>query len=232
MKHFFLFLFFPYFISAQPNAKKIIALANSKFSKVKSYTASINLQFNIPGVQIEPIAGKVFYKKPDKFRIHAKGIIFLPKQNPYFAMQSIRDTSSFTAIISGEEKIGSNATVVVNVIPNDASGDLILAKLWIDQINHLVHKAQLTTRNNGTIIIEQQFGTAAHAALPDEIKFVVDMAKFKVPKAMTMELNSTSKVNKGSINSRGIGEIKLNFNHYSLNQQFSDSVFTTPKPEF
>lgn len=229
MKHFILILFFPFWILAQPNAKQIIASANSKFNKVNSYTANINLQFSIPGVQLEPIAGKVFYKKPDKFRIHARGIIFLPKQNPYFALQTVRDTNSFTAVISGEEKIGNMLTRVVNVIPNDATGDLILAKLWIDEVKYLVHKAQLTTKNNGTIAIEQYFGNAAATALPDEMKFVVDMAKFKVPKAMTMELNSKAKTGGEVLNARGIGEIKLNFSNYKLNQQFSDTVFSAPK---
>jgi hypothetical protein len=229
MKHFILILIFPFCISAQPNAKQIIAIANSKFNKVNSYTANINLQFNIPGVQLEPIAGKVFYKKPDKFRIHAKGIIFLPKQNPYFALQSVRDTNSFTAVISGEEKVGNILTRVVNVIPNDATGDLILAKLWIDEVKYLVHKAKLTTKNSGTISIEQYFGNEAETALPGEMKFVVDMAKFKVPKAMTMELNSKAKTGGEALNARGIGEIKLNFSKYKLNEQFSDTVFSAPK---
>jgi outer membrane lipoprotein-sorting protein len=229
LKNILLLVFVPVSSFAQMTPKQLIAAAYNKFSQVSSYVANIHLQFNIPGVYLEPIQGKVYYKKPDKFRIQARGIIFLPKQHPYLVLQTVRDTHSFAAVISGEEKIGNVSIRVIHVIPNDAAGDLILAKLWIDEKSFLIHKAQLTTKQNGTISIEQFFGGASQGILPDEIKFLVDMTKFKVPKAMTFELNSKSKKTTEVVNSRGTGEIKLHFSHYKLNQVFSDTVFTSPQ---
>lgn len=211
-------------ISFAQNPKEIIAKVNQNFSKVKDYAADIAMQFQIPGVNIEPISGKVYYKTPDKFRVKTKGIVFLPKQNPYYALAMLKDTNAYTAISSGTEKIGGINCAVINVIPNSEM-DLILGKFWIDYAKGVVMKSQLTTKSNGTIIIENSYGTMTQYALPDKIVFTVDMTKFKVPKAVAVDLNSKSKSNKNE-SGRGTGTIQLLFTKYTLNQKLSDAVFT------
>lgn len=206
--------------------KEMIAQVNKKFSKVKDYAADIAMSFQIPGVNIEPIAGKVFYKTPDKFRVKTKGIVFLPKQNPYYALALLKDTNAYTAILSGNEKIANVNCHIVSVIPNFES-DLILGKFWIDHTKGVVLKSQLTTKSNGTIIIENRYGLMEQYALPDKIVFTVDMTKFKVPKAVAVDLNSKSKGNKYEPN-KGTGTIELQFSNYSLNKQLKDEVFTQP----
>jgi hypothetical protein len=213
----------------QKTPKQILEAASQRFGKVQTYSAGINLIFQIPGVQLEPITGKVYYKKPSKFRIHSKGIIFLPKQNPYYALQSIRDTNSFTAVPSGAEVLNGKSTTVISVIPTQESDDLILGKFWIEESTQLVHKVQLTTKTNGTITIEQRFGSFAGYGLPDEIKFIVDVAKFKIPKAVAMELNSKAAKGKDLKNQKGTGEIILRFSNYILNKKLDEKVFEESK---
>jgi hypothetical protein len=213
----------------QKTPKQILDAANQRFGKVQTYSAGINLTFQIPGVQLDPITGKVYYKKPSKFRIHSKGIIFLPKQNPYYALQSIRDTNSFTAVPSGTEQFNGKNTTVISVIPTQGSDDLILGKFWVEEATQLVHKAQLTTKTNGTITIEQRFGSFAGYGLPDEIKFIVDVAKFKIPKAVAMELNSKTKKGNEIKNQKGTGEIILRFSNYLLNKKLDEQVFEETK---
>jgi len=215
--------------SGQKTTKQVLYAATQRFGKVLTYSADINLTFQIPGVQLESINGKVYYKKPSKFRIHSKGILFLPKQNPYYALQSIRDTSSFTAVPSGTELYNGKKNTVISVIPSDGTDDLVLGKFWIEESTQLVHKAQLTTKSNGTLTIEQRFGTFAGYGLPDEIKFVVDVAKFKIPKVVAMELNSKSKKASEARNKRGSGEITLRFSNYKINKQLEEKVFEETK---
>ncbi len=229
MRYIFLLFFFPFLVHAQSNPKQLIEAANQRFAKVISYSAAINLNFQIPGVQLEPINGKVYYKKPTKFRIHSKGIIFLPKQNPYYALQSVRDTNSFTAVPSGSEILNGKSTTIISVIPTANSDDLILAKFWIEDARQLIHKVQLTTKTNGTITVEQSFGLFANYGLPDVIKFVVDVAKFKIPKVVAMELNSKSKKTDPENLQKGTGEITLKFSNYILNKQLDESVFEETK---
>lgn len=207
----------------QLSPKRLIHEVNRKFAAVKDYSASLNMRFDIPSVRMEPVQGRVFYKQPDKFRIRAEGIIFLPRQNPYFTLQSIRDTNAYTAIYAGEELIAGVKTVLVNVIPLDAGGELILARLWIDPLKKLILKSQLTTKSNGTIGVEQVYGTSQAFALPDKMRFTIDVTRFKIPKVVAVDINSKSGGQK--MPPKGTGIIELSFSAYKLNQNLSDTVF-------
>lgn len=213
-------------ISVAQNPKEIIARVNQNFSKVKDYSADIAMKFQIPGVNIEPISGKVFYKTPDKFRVRTKGIVFMPKQNPYYSLAMLKDTNSYAAILSGTDKISNSNCAIINIIPN-AETDLILGKFWIDYVKGVVMKSQLTTKSNGTIIILNSYGSQEGFALPDKIVFSVDMTKFKVPKAVAIDLNSKTKGSKNESN-KATGTIELLFSGYALNKQLSNEVFIQP----
>ena len=43
--------------------QELIAKVNKNFAGVKDYSADLMMNFSIPGVNIEPMAGKVFYKR-------------------------------------------------------------------------------------------------------------------------------------------------------------------------
>lgn len=204
--------------------KEILHRVNARFEKVKDYSADIFMQFDIPSVKLDPIKGKVFYKAPDKFRIRTKGIVFLPKQNPYESINTLRDTNSYMAFIAGTEKIGDVNCSLINLIPN-TDGDLVMGKFWVDASRSVILKSQLTTKSNGTLQIDNQYGSRIANALPDKIRFTFDVAKFKVPKAVAMEINSKSE-KKTNLPDRGTGTITLDFTNYLLNQKLPDSVFT------
>ncbi|MFN8317751.1 MAG: hypothetical protein U0T32_14980 [Chitinophagales bacterium] len=224
-------IFFSLFFSIThaQTPKQIIAAVTKKFALVNDYSAVINMQFDIPSVNLQKIDGKVFYKKPNKFRIKTQGIVFLPKQNPYFAITALADTNSFTAILSGEERVNNSNTSIINVIPN-SEGDLILGKFWIDTKRAIVLKSQWTTKSNGTIQIENFFGTNATYALPEKMLFTVDVTKFKVPKAVAVDINSKSspKSPKAS-GAKGTGKITLSFSQYTVNKKLPDAVFDETK---
>lgn len=212
--------------SAQ-SPKQILAKVNEKFAKVNDYSANIHLQFELPSINLQPIDGKVFFKKPAKFRIRTKGIVFLPKQNPYYSLSALADTNSYTAINTGEEKIGSVNAVIVQVLPNGGDNDLILGKFWIDRVNSVVLRSQLTTKSSGTILVDNSYGASSSIAyaLPDRMTVTVDMAKFKVPKMVSADINSKS-THTANDSKKGTGVIKLSYSSYAINQKVPDSVFT------
>jgi len=207
--------------------KQSLAAVNQRFAKVNDYSANIHLAFNLPSVNIQPIDGKVYFKKPSKFRIKTKGIVFLPKQNPYYNLTALADTNSYTAFTTGEEVIGGVKVTVIKVSPNADDNDLILGKFWIDKGRNLVLKSQLTTKSAGTILIESAYGPNANIAyaLPDKLTMSVDMTKFKIPKMVSADINS--KPSHGANEPRkGTGVITLSYSGYAINQKVPDSVFT------
>ena len=200
-------------LSAQ-SPKKLFAEINKKFDKVNGYKSDLRLDFDIPFVKIKTVNAKAKYTKPDQFDITSTSLLFLPKQKNLMAQQVLRDTNSYTAVLAAEETISGVKTIVVNVIPN-TDGDLILGKFWIDKTRKLILKSQLTTKSNGMVTIENTFGKFADYALPDKMQFTVDVAKFKIPKALVADIGSN--VNKtATTKPQNKGSITLNFSNYVL----------------
>lgn len=222
-----LFCFFATGAFATDDAQTIIAGVNRKFSQVNDYTADAYMVFDIPGVKLRNMKGSAYYKKPHKFRIRAKGIFFLPKQNMAQQMNALlADTKSYTAVLSGYEKVGTVNCAVINVIPLKNDGELIISKLWVDPANSLIMHSQITTRNNGTVETFNTFGTAQaqQLGLPSRIEVRIETAKFKVPKMLAADINKSSAKSKEPVSK--YGTIQLNFSNYKINTKLKDEVFT------
>lgn len=225
MKHAFirllLALLLPYGVSAQQPAQ-VLGAAYKNFKRLNDYSANVKMDFDIPSVSIKSIEGKVFFKQPSRFRIKTNGIIFLPKQNPYYALSFLADTTAYTAVATGTETIANVECKIITVLPLK-EGEVILCKLWIDAARSLIMRSQITTRTDGMIQMDNTYAPGSVYPTPDKILFTVDMTKFKVPKAIAVDINS--KTTTGSYNQKGTGRITISFTGYKVNQNLSDSVF-------
>lgn len=211
---------------ASEDAQSIIAGVNKKFAQVNDYTADAHLKFNIPGVKIKDLDGRAFYKKPGKFRIKAKGIFFLPRQNMAQQMNMmLAATDTYTAVLSGQEQVGAVRCAVINVIPLATDGELVIARLWVDPERSLILRSQITTRNSGTVETFNTFGANAAQALPSSIEVKVETGKFKVPKMFAADINKNSSSRPAGPASK-YGTIKISFNNYRVNTKLNDAVFT------
>jgi outer membrane lipoprotein-sorting protein len=204
---------------------QLISAVYKNFLRLRDYSADVKMDFDIPSVNMKSIQGKVFFKQPNKFRVRTSGIVFMPKQNPYFALTFLADTTAYTAVETGQEKIDGIVCRVITTLPLK-EGDIILAKFWIDAQRMIVLRTQLTTHTNGMIQMDNSYGKQTVYPLPDKTLFTVDMTKFKVPKAVSIELNAKPTTNVTTYNQKGIGYITLAFSGYKINQKLPDTVFT------
>lgn len=204
---------------------QLIGAVYKNFLRLRDYSADVKMDFNIPSVNMKSIQGKVFFKQPNKFRIRTSGIVFMPKQNPYFALTFLADTTAYNAVETGQEKIDGYMCRVVTTLPLK-DGDIILAKFWIDIQRMIVLRTQLTTHTNGMIQIDNTYGAQTAYPLPDKTLFTVDMTKFKVPKAISVELNAKPTTNVTTYNQKSTGYITLAFSGYKINQKLADTFFT------
>lgn len=227
MKKIFLIivLFISFNAFAGDDAKLLIRELNRKFNQVNDYKADVFMKFEIPGVNMKNMTGKVVYKRPNKFRIKAKGIFFLPKQNPMQNVSTLLlDTNSYTTIISGYEILEGKNCAIVNIIPLKNIDELILGKFWVDVKNPLIYKSQITTKNNGTIETQSYYGKYIAYALPDKINVIVEINRVKIPKMMSVDLNKKSKPKTDSkVKEKGI--INLTFTDYIINKKIDDKEF-------
>lgn len=218
----FLQLFIVYSITILAQSPR--ALLNQvqvKLNKAANYTADINIIVDLPYITLMPINSKLYYKQKDKFKIDTKSIAILPKQGFLQLNMLVNDTVNYTAIFQSKEIINKIKTSLLNLIPNNDTSDVVLAKLWVDEINQVIVKSQVTTKSSGTIKTEYIYGSQVFYGLPDDIKFTVDIKKFKIPKALSADIN-TSKTTKVE---KKFGEINIKLKNYQINKGIADSVF-------
>jgi hypothetical protein len=92
----------------------------------------------------------------------------------------------------------------------------VLAKIWVDVHEALILKSQITTRTNGTVVADYQYGKQKEFGLPDELTFSVDVKKFKIPKGVVIDINRSASPEKAK-NQNKIGTIYIQFSNYSVN---------------
>ena len=194
-----------------------------EFKKLKTFKADIRMEFDIPYVRLDPVPGKLYFRQPDDFRIKTEGIAFLPKQNPFYSMGLLSDPGRFTLIDLGPAKMEGRDSRQIQMVPKTES-EIVIGKVWIDPLKKRPLKFELTTRQNGTLDITYQYLPSNNGILPDQMVFGIDVGKFKMPKALTAELNSASKPVKSS-NGDTRGRITLKLSGHQTNLPLSDELF-------
>jgi outer membrane lipoprotein-sorting protein len=211
-------------------AEKVIDKINAKLATVKDYTVNAHIDADIPMIKIMPSNAKIYFKQKDKFKIESKGITILPKQGFTELNTFLSDKSKYTAVFGDSLKIRDIDTRLINIIPNSASGEIILAKIWVDQKNSVVIRSQVTTQTNGTVKTDYKYGAQLSYGLPSELKFEIDVKKFKMPKSVAADINKTSDdTKKAKTKQRSKGNITITLSDYSINSGLSDSIFKEKK---
>ncbi|MBK8556938.1 MAG: hypothetical protein IPL65_14720 [Lewinellaceae bacterium] len=153
-------------LSYGQDATQIIDELLQKMNRVKDYSVQANIKSDIPLIKILPVNATVYFKQKDKFRVISKGIAILPKQGFTDVSKMLLQKDSYNAFVSGQENIRGTKADIVTVLPNRDTSDLILAKLWVDSANDLVLKTQITSRSNGTVTTDYQYGAQKPTACP------------------------------------------------------------------
>jgi len=189
---------------------------------VADYSANVQIIADIPLIKILPSNAKIYYKKPDKFKVVSKGIAILPKQGFTDMNAFLSSRDKYMVVFAGNKNIEGVETSLLTVIANDSDSEIILIKLWVDPLKVLIMASEITTRSSGNVKIDYKYNLQAKNGLPSNIKFTVDVKEFKMPKSFSSNPHKTSK-SKG--NKRKTGTIKLNISNYKVNQGIANSFF-------
>jgi hypothetical protein len=194
--------------------------AAKKFSAITNFSAEVKINFDLPSIKLEPMRGKVYFRSPDRYKVKLDGVAFLPKQNPFSFLSLLRDSSTYVAIANGNEIYSGIDCERIQVIPaNDP--EIVLAKVWINERKQLLMKTEITGRSNGTVVAEYQYGKQSGFALPDQIRFTVDMKTFSLPKMISVDINSKKKQTEPG--KMGKGKIDFLFSGYLINKGVTDA---------
>jgi hypothetical protein len=223
------FLLLSLFVFSQlqaQSANELLHAVYKKLQKGNDYSVQANIKVDMPLIRILPVDVQIYYKQPDKFKVVSKSIAVVPRQGFDQLSKMLVDTNAFTSMVQGEEKIGTVSTRIVNIIPLSDTTDLILGKFWIDPLQDVICKSQLTTRSSGTIITEYIYGSQLAYGLPDRMIFSVDAGKFRMPKNGTgVSEKSESEKKDDKANENKKGKIYITLTNYQVNKGIPDSVF-------
>ena len=226
----FLFLTFAFLLFNCSYAQDMTALVlkvKAKLDQVNDYEAEGKMKTDVAFIKAPIGKVKVFYKKPNKFRLKKDGgISLLPKGGVSVTMNSLLTTPDFVALAAGEMVVGGIKTKVVKLLPSDETSDIVLTTLYIDEANLLVKKAVTTTKENGTYEVEMNYGQFAQYGLPDKVIFGFNTKDYKLPKGITLEFEDNEKqLTEAQKIKNKKGRVEISYSNYIINKGISDSVF-------
>lgn len=219
----FTFLVFVSFSMFGQNAMTAITKINAKYASVKDYKVQVEVKASIPMIKILPSKAMIYFKQKNKFKIVSKGIVLLPKQGFSELYEFLAQPSKYMAVYGGFELINGVKAHEVNVIPDEATNEMVLAKLWMDEDNNVVLKSQITTKSNGTILTYYEYADQLKFGLPSKMTFEIDVKKFKIPKSVAADINNSKKE---KTKEKKKGTIVINLSDYSVNKGIEDTFFS------
>ena len=205
----------------------LVMKVKAKLEQVNDYEADGRMKTDVSFNKAPIGKVKVFFKKPNKFRLKKDGgISLLPKGGVSVNMNSVFATNDFVALAAGESVIDGTKTKVVKLLPANENGDIVLTTMYIDEANLLVKKAVTTTRENGTYQIEMSYGQFMQYGLPDKVVFTFNTKDYKLPKGITLEFDDNEKqLSEADKLKNKKGRVEITYTHYVINKGVNDSVF-------
>jgi hypothetical protein len=209
--------------SVGQDANVILDKVRAQFETINDLRCDVNMEFDIPGVAIDQIKGKMIYKKPDKFRVKTKGLIFLPRQNPFSQLEILSDPSAYMAVAAGSVQSNGIDCHIINVIPTN-NGHLVLMKLLIGKQDNRIHESELTLKREGTVQYFNFYDSNTQF-LPTIMEFKADFKRFKMPKAISGDFSSKSVKEDENQSKYETGRVRMTISNLELNRKLDDSEF-------
>lgn len=205
---------------------QLVNKVKAKLDKVNDYKAEGIMNIDVPFIKAAPSGVTVFYRKPSQFRVKKEGgISILPKGGVNVNLGSVLAMEKFTVIPAGESLIGGVKVKMVKLLPEDENSDVVLTTLYIDEINLLIKKSIVTTRENGTYEMEMSYGRYNNWGLPDKVIFSFNLKDYKLPKGVTFEYESGDKKQQKSVSDNKKGKVEISYKSYLINKGIPDSAF-------
>ncbi len=225
MKPFLIFitLLFISVLSAQSkDPDKILNSVKAKFEKIHDYEADLSIKIDINFVKVPETKAKVFFKQPDKTKIHSEGFAMLPKQSRSFSPAQLLK-GDYTALFVRTENVKNKMLDVIKIIPNSDTSDVILTTLWIDTDGSIIKKIETTGKKGGTVHIELSY-TDEKFALPSTVKFSFNLGDIQMPDNLS---DNNDQRDRGGRRNRGPikGTVTMTYMNYKINKGIPDSFF-------
>lgn len=204
----------------------LVKKVKSKLEQVNDYVATGKMKTDVAFIKAPISNVKVYYKKPNKFRLKRDGgISVLPKGGISVNMSSVLATDNYVALTAGEAQVNGVNTKIVKLLPMNENSDVVLTTLYIDEPNLLIQKAVTTTKENGTYEMQMIYGRYSNYGLPDKVIFSFNTKDYKLPKGITLEFDEAETPAQMEKLKNKKGKIEITYNSYAVNKGIPDTIF-------
>jgi outer membrane lipoprotein-sorting protein len=229
MKKYQLFIFFIFcasFAIAQ-DAGQLIKTVKAKLERVDNYEATGVMKTDIAFIKAPIGKIKIYFKKPNLFKIKKEGgISLLPKGGLSVNLSSLIASSNYTTIDAGVQAVGTKQLRVVKLLPNEETSDVVITTLYINEKESLIEKAITTTKENGTYTMFMNYGAYSNYGLPDKVVFEFNSKNYKLPKGITLEFEDDSKPLSAAQQLKNKkGRVEISYKNYIVNKGIAASIF-------
>lgn len=201
----------------------ILSNMKATFAHINDYSAILHLKTDIKQIRIPDTEIKVFFKQPDKLRFKSKGFAILPRQGMFFNPNSLNKNDFYMSVL-GKDLIGANEFTKVELVPRKDSIKLRKLILWVDTDRWIVMKIETLTWQGQAFDIYFDYNQFLNKFwMPVSIRAVVDLAGFKWFDSFHDHPEWEESPKKEP--EQNIGEIKVEFSKYKINEGIPDSVF-------
>jgi outer membrane lipoprotein-sorting protein len=223
---FVLFVFCASVAMAQ-DASQLIKKVKAKLELVDNYEATGVMKTDIAFIKAPIGKIKIYFKKPNLFKIKKEGgISLLPKGGLSVNLSSLIASSNYSTIDAGIQDLGSKKLRVVKLLPNEESSDVVISTLYINEKESLIEKAVTTTKENGTYTMLMRYGSFSNYGLPDQVVFEFNTKNYKLPKGITLEFEDDSKPLTAAQQLKNKkGRVEINYKNYVVNKGIPAAIF-------
>ncbi len=204
----------------------LVQKVKAKIDLVNDYEAAGQMKTNVSFLKVPVSTIKVYYKKPNKLKIKSeKGISFVPRGAVSINVGALLNTTAYTVLDAGMDKIDGKPVKVVKLLPVDDNAEVILSTLYIDETNLIIRKSKTTTKTNGSYQLEMTYGKYIPYGLPDKVVFSFNTRDYKLPKGVTFDFDDGTSNNTPAADKNKQGRAEISFSSYTINKGVNDSVF-------
>jgi len=223
---FVLFIFCASLAIAQ-DAMQLVKKVKAKLELVDNYEATGVMKTDIAFIKAPIGKIKIYFKKPNLFKIKKEGgISLLPKGGLSVNLSSLIASSNYTTIDAGVQDVGAKKLRVVKLLPNEETSDVVISTLYINEKENLIEKAITTTKENGTYTMLMNYGTYSNYGLPDKVVFEFNTKNYKLPKGITLEFEDDSKPLSAAQQLKNKkGRVEISYKNYSVNKGIPAAIF-------
>lgn len=204
-----------------PDPDEILENVKSKINGVNDYKVEAVIKVDVNFLRVPETQATIFFKQPDKLKLESDGFALLPKEGLNFSPAKLLK-DDYTAVIAKEEIINGNDVYLIKIIPLSDTSEFVLANLWIDKNEYVVHKIETTTKKSGTVTIELSYKDQIKYALPSELKLSFKVEQMNLPPGMTGEYQQNQETQKSG---KMTGKVIVEYKDYQTNIGLSDEFF-------